>query len=52
MADDKDKKICKNPPCGCPATEGSKFCGPSCQGTGDTIEIDCDCGHAECTGNF
>jgi hypothetical protein len=52
MADEKEQRICKNPPCSCPATEGSKFCGPSCQGTGDTIEIDCDCGHEACSGNF
>ena len=52
MADDKDKKICKNPTCGCPATEGSKYCSTSCEGTGDTIELDCDCGHEDCSGNF
>ena len=50
--DKKDEKICKNPPCGCPATQGSKYCGPSCEGTGSFIELDCDCGHEECTGNF
>jgi hypothetical protein len=52
MADDKDKNKCKNPPCSCPATEGSKYCSASCQGTGDTIELDCDCGHDDCSGNF
>ena len=53
MADDKkDEKICKNPPCSCPATEGSKYCGPSCEGTGSFIELDCDCGHEACSGNF
>ena len=50
--DKKDEKICKNPPCGCLATQGSKYCGPSCEGTGSFIELDCDCGHEECTGNF
>jgi hypothetical protein len=52
MADDKDKKKCKNPSCSCPATEGTKYCSASCQGTGDTIELDCDCGHDDCSGNF
>jgi hypothetical protein len=52
MADKKEEKICKNPPCGCPATEGSKYCSTSCEGTGNTIELDCDCGHEDCSGNF
>jgi hypothetical protein len=52
MADKDNAKTCKNPPCGCPASEDSKYCGPSCEGTGDTIEIDCDCGHDNCSGNF
>ena len=51
MADDKEKK-CKNPACSCPPQPDGKYCSASCEGTGDTIEIDCDCGHPECTGNF
>ena len=51
MADD-EKETCKNPVCGCaPPTDG-KYCSASCEGAGKTIEIDCDCGHPECTGNF
>ena len=50
MADDKNK--CKNPSCTCPAQPGGKYCSASCEGTGDTIELDCDCGHEECGGNF
>ena len=51
MADDNEKK-CKNPACSCPPQPDGKYCSASCEGTGDTIEIDCDCGHPECTGNF
>ena len=50
MADDKE--TCKNPVCGCARPADGKYCSASCEGTGDTIEIDCDCGHPECTGNF
>ena len=51
MADDDNKETCKNPVCGCPPHDG-KYCSASCEGTGDTIEIDCDCGHEACSGNF
>jgi hypothetical protein len=47
-----DENKCKNVTCSCPATEGTKYCGPSCEGKGDTIELDCDCGHEDCQGNF
>ncbi|HEU5132278.1 MAG TPA: hypothetical protein VFT26_09255, partial [Pyrinomonadaceae bacterium] len=50
MAD--DQKQCKNPSCTCPAQPGGKYCSASCEGAGDTIELDCDCGHDECGGNF
>jgi hypothetical protein len=50
MADDKNK--CKNPSCTCQAQPGGKYCSAQCEGTGDTIELDCDCGHEECGGNF
>jgi hypothetical protein len=49
MAD--EKVTCKNPVCGCAPNDG-KYCSASCEGTGDTIEIDCDCGHEACSGNF
>jgi hypothetical protein len=52
MADQKEAKICKNAPCSCPVPEGQKYCSASCEGTGDTIELDCDCSHPECAGNF
>lgn len=50
MADEKD--TCKNPVCGCAPPSDGKYCSASCEGTGATIELDCDCGHPECTGNF
>jgi len=52
MADDEKKNQCKNPPCTCPPQPGGKYCSASCEGTGKTIELDCDCGHPECGGNF
>jgi|GEM_PF-269670 hypothetical protein len=50
MADEKEQ--CKNPSCTCPPQPGGKYCSASCEGTGKTIELDCDCGHEECGGNF
>jgi hypothetical protein len=47
-----EERKCKNPPCTCETKPGDKYCGPSCEGTGQTIELDCDCGHEECQGNF
>ena len=49
MADDQKNK-CKNPVCTCAPQPGGKYCSASCEGTGDTIELDCDCGHEECGG--
>ncbi len=49
MADEKE--TCKNPVCGCVQHE-DKYCSASCEGVGDTVEIDCDCGHPECSGSF
>jgi hypothetical protein len=51
MADD-EKKTCKNPVCSCPPQPDGKYCSASCEGAGKTIELDCDCGHPECSGNF
>jgi hypothetical protein len=50
MADDQENK-CKNAPCSCPSSEG-KYCSTSCEGKGDVVELDCECGHPECSGNF
>jgi hypothetical protein len=50
MADEKE--TCKHAPCGCAPQPGGKYCSASCEGAGDIVELDCDCGHPECTGNF
>jgi hypothetical protein len=52
MADENEEKKCQNPVCTCPPQPGGKYCGASCEGAGKTIELDCDCGHEECAGNF
>lgn len=50
MADDQENK-CKNAPCTCSSAEG-KYCSASGEGKGDVVELDCECGHPECAGNF
>ncbi len=50
MADEERK--CKNPPCTCVPEVGQKYCSASCEGAGNTIELDCDCSHEACQGNF
>ena len=54
MADETrdEGKTCANAPCSCPAEKGEKFCSVHCQSTGNTTQIDCDCGHAACAGDF
>jgi hypothetical protein len=52
MADDKETKQCKHPPCSCPAAEDGDYCSAICEGSGDTTTIDCDCGHPACSGDF
>ncbi len=49
MADDKK---CENAPCSCAPTEGSDYCGVTCEGKGQVVELDCDCGHPNCSGDF
>ena len=49
---DEDKDKCQNAACSCPQPEDGKYCSASCEGTGKTIEIDCDCSHPACSGNF
>ncbi|HEX8652732.1 MAG TPA: hypothetical protein VF708_18090 [Pyrinomonadaceae bacterium] len=52
MADDKERKKCKNPACSCPAADDGNYCSANCEGAGDITQIDCDCGHPECSGDF
>jgi hypothetical protein len=48
----KDKNACRNPPCTCPVEKGEKFCSVHCQSTEHNVQIDCDCGHDTCRGDF
>ncbi len=50
MAED-NVNVCKNPPCGCAVTD-EKYCSAACEGAGDSVQIDCDCGHETCGGDF
>lgn len=52
MADENDKNKCRNAVCTCQAQPDGKYCSASCEGKGDAIELDCDCGHPECGLNF
>jgi hypothetical protein len=52
MVDENEEKKCQNPVCTCPPQPGGKYCSASCEGAGKTVELDCDCGHEECAGNF
>jgi len=51
MADEKEQQ-CKNPVCTCPPQPDGKYFSASCEGAGKTLELDCDCGHPDCAGNF
>jgi metallothionein len=46
MADDKK---CAHPACKCRAKEGGDFCSTYCEGVGETPDIECNCGHPECS---
>ena len=46
----KDKK-CANPACSCVPTDGSKYCSAHCEGTADSTEVVCSCGHPGCKGD-
>ena len=54
MADERrdEGKTCANAPCTCPVEKGEKYCSVHCQSTGNTTQIDCDCGHPDCKGDF
>ena len=42
---------CANSVCSCQTTSG-KFCSTQCEAMQKTSDIDCSCGHIECTGNL
>jgi hypothetical protein len=47
-----EPKKCAHPACSCTVEKGEEFCSATCQGSGKTLQIDCDCGHDACTGDF
>jgi len=42
---------CAHPVCSCQTTAG-KYCSTQCEAVEKTADIDCSCGHIECTGNL
>lgn len=52
MADERNDNTCANAPCSCAVEGGEKYCSVSCQSTANTTQIDCDCGHQNCAGDF
>ena len=50
MADERPKNKCARETCGCPAAEGSKYCGEECEDAAKNIhfEISCSCHHPDC----
>lgn len=49
----RNDDVCKNPPCTCPVGDSDDdYCSVHCQSTANHVQIDCDCGHAECKGDF
>jgi hypothetical protein len=50
MAEERPK--CAHASCTCPADEGSKYCSAYCEGKGQTVTIDCDCGCPTCDSNI
>ena len=47
MAEEKKKK-CAHPACNCPVEHGKKYCSNYCHDAARTVEIACNCRHAEC----
>ena len=49
MADEQKKK-CARETCGCPASEGSKYCSEECEDAAKVhmMEIGCTCHHPDC----
>jgi hypothetical protein len=51
-SNDRDANTCKNAPCTCPVDKGEKYCSVHCDSTAGHTQIDCDCGHDTCGGDF
>ncbi|HVF56352.1 MAG TPA: hypothetical protein VM934_09390 [Pyrinomonadaceae bacterium] len=49
---ERKELTCKNPPCSCRVDKKGDSCSVHCESTGNTTQIDCDCGHPDCSGDF
>ena len=47
MAEEKKKK-CAHPACDCLVDKNTKYCSQYCKDAAGTMEISCNCRHAEC----
>ena len=47
MADERRKK-CAHPACNCLVDKSQKYCSDYCHDAAGTMEISCNCRHAEC----
>jgi hypothetical protein len=45
----KQQEKCAHPSCACPAATDSRYCGAYCEGARETSEINCSCGHPNCS---
>lgn len=45
---DPQKKKCAHPACDCLVEKGNKYCSQYCKDAAGTMEISCNCRHAEC----
>jgi len=46
-----ENKKCAHPSCNCHAREGNEYCSVYCEGAGTAPDIQCGCGHTECSGS-
>jgi len=44
----EEKKKCAHPACNCLVEKGKKYCSDYCHDAAGTMEISCNCHHAEC----
>lgn len=49
MADESKK--CAHETCSCMAAPGSKYCSTFCEDSKGLTTLECDCGHAGCSGS-
>ena len=44
----EEAKKCKHPACHCMAEPGKDYCSTYCHDARDTVELTCNCHHADC----